>query len=303
MSVPPRGVIGACLTPFDPDGRVDGDALRREVDFLVGHCVAVSVFGAEVSEYRMLGETARRDWLRRGVELVDGRVPVLAGASSPRPDEVAELAAIAASAGADFAQVLMPRRPSGDQAGGAELLAYYEHVTARSPLPVVVYHNPTYGSDPSPDVLVRLCELDGVVGVKESSRDMSRIGRLIAEIDVAGLANYYTTMQPLLATVLQGGSGAMIPAPASLLGARVVRAVEAGDLAEAQAAQAAFAGFPARWRGYGLPPVMRCAMAHLGIDIGPGPAPFVRVAEQDAAEIRATLAAAGLTRDAVVAWT
>jgi 4-hydroxy-tetrahydrodipicolinate synthase len=303
VSVPPRGVIGACLTPFDPEGRVDGDALRREVDFLVGHCVAVSVFGAEVSEYRMLDEAARRDWLRRGVELVDGRVPVLAGASSPRPEEVGELAEVAASAGADFVQVLMPRRPSGDQAGAAELVAYYEEVTARSPLPVVVYHNPTYGSDPSPDALVRLCELDGVVGVKESSRDMSRIGRLIAEIDVAGLANYYTTMQPLLATLLQGGSGAMIPAPASLLGARVVRAVEAGELAEAKAAQAAFAQFPARWRTYGLPPVMRCAMTHLGLDIGPGPAPYVRVGEQDAAEIRATLSAAGLTRDAVVAWT
>ncbi|MBO0828207.1 MAG: dihydrodipicolinate synthase family protein [Streptosporangiales bacterium] len=303
MSFPPRGVIGACLTPFAPDGGVDGDALRQEIDFMAGHCVAVSVLGAEVSEYRMLDEAARRHWLRHGVELVGGRVPVVAGASSPRLDEVAELAELAASAGADFVQVLIPRRPSGDQAGTAELVAYYGEVSERSPVPVVAYHNPTYGSDPTPDTMVRLCELDGVVGVKESSRDMSRIGRLIAEIDAAGLARYYTTMQPLLATVLQGGSGAMMPAPATLLGERVVRAVEAGDLAAATAAQEAFSRFPSRWRSYGLPPVMRCAMAYLGLDVGPGPAPYVEVGEPDAAEIAVTLAAAGLTRDSLVART
>ncbi|MQA77614.1 MAG: dihydrodipicolinate synthase family protein [Streptosporangiales bacterium] len=290
----PRGVIGACLTPFRADGGVDEGALERELEFMVGHCDAVSMLGAEVSEYRMLTAEDRRRVLRRGIGQVNGRVPVLSGASSPRLPEVAELAALAAAAGADYVQVLIPRRPWGPDLGADEVLGYFTAVVEVSPLPVVVYHNPGYGSDPSPDLLVELSRLDGVVAFKESSRDMARIGRLIADIDVAGHAGYFTTMQPLLATLLQGGSGAMMPVPATLIGAEIVRAVRLGDLDAARRSQALFAGFPGRWKSYGLTPVMKCAMGHLGIDLGVSVSPYAGVAEAHAAEIGEFVADAGL---------
>lgn len=294
MTELPRGVIGACLTPFLPDGRVDGRALEQEIDFLAGHCDAISVLGAEVSEYRLLADGDRRSWLRFGIAAVDRRVPVLAGASSARPEEVASLAEEAAAAGADYVQVLMPRRPWGPPAGTAELVDYFEMVAGRSPLPVVAYHNPARGSDPPPEAVAAIGEVDGVAGFKESSRDMSRIGRLIADIDVAGRARYFTTMQPLLATLMLGGSGAMMPPPATLIGARVVRAFREDDLDGAAAAQALFAQFPGRWSGYGLTPVMKSALSQLGIGMGCSPRPFASVGEEDAAAIGAYLAEAGV---------
>jgi 4-hydroxy-tetrahydrodipicolinate synthase len=280
-----RGVVGACLTPFTEDGSVNGRALERELHFLAGHCDAVSVLGAEVSEYRMLSDAERRRWLREGVAAVAGRVPVVAGASSPRMGEVLELAECAAAAGADFIQVLMPRRPWGPEASTGELLAYYERVAEASPLPVVAYHNPGYGSDPPWDAFPRLAEIDRVVAFKESSRDLSKIVRMVEAVDRAGKAAYLTTMQPLLATLLQGGSGAMMPGPATLIGAEVVAAHRAGDLHRAAAAQRRFAEFPGRWRQYGLAPVMKCALGHLGIDVGARTDPFVGVSEQDSKDI------------------
>jgi 4-hydroxy-tetrahydrodipicolinate synthase len=291
---PPRGVIGACLTPFAPGGGVDAGALESEIDFLCGHCDAVSILGAEVSEYRLLSPADRRRGLVAGVERVAGRAGIVAGASSDRLDEVIELAETAADAGAGFAQVLVPLRPWGPEPATAELVAFFEAVAARSPLPVVAYHNPTRGADPPPDALVRIAEIDGVAAFKESSRDMSRIGRLIEEIDVAGHARYFTTMQPLLATLVQGGSGAMMPAGASVIGAEVVDAVRAGDLERAAVAQRLFATFPARWKSYGLAPVMRSALRHMGVEIGDPPPPFAAVTPDDDAAIGAFLAAAGV---------
>ncbi len=296
---PLTGIIGACLTPFREDGSVDGDALERELEFMVGHCNAISILGAEISEYGLLSQQDRRAWLKRGLELVAGRRPVLAGASGQVVDDVVELAEFAATAGADYAQVLVPRRPWGQEPTGEEVLAFFEAVAKRSPLPIVVYLNPQTGADPPPRVLVELSRLDRIAAFKESSRDMGKIGRLIEEIDVAGNARYFTTMEPLLATLVQGGPGAMMPAPATVIGAEVVSAFRAGDLERAAAAQRRFAVFPTRWRAYGLTPVMKSALEHLGIGRAATVAPFAQVSADDHHAIGEFLAEAGMVAAAV----
>jgi 4-hydroxy-tetrahydrodipicolinate synthase len=288
-----EGIIGACLTPFTDDSHIDGDALEQELEFMLGHCDAVSILGAEASEYRFLSGPARREWLGRGIRYVAGRRPVLAGASATDVAEVLELAELGASAGADMAQVLIPLRPWGTEPTTTELVDFFEALCKRSALPLVAYHNPTRGADPSIEALIRLCELDRVVGFKESSRDMAKIGRLIVDIDVAGHAGYFTTMQPLLATLLQGGSGAMMPAPATLFGAEVVAALRRGDVEGAANAQRRFAHFPSQWKAYGLPPVMKCALSHLGVPVGECLPPFGRVSGDDSRAIKAFLTQAG----------
>jgi 4-hydroxy-tetrahydrodipicolinate synthase len=282
------------LTPFTAEGAVDIGALEREIDFMVGHCDAVSLLGAEASEYRLLADTERRRLLRHAVAAIDRRVTVLAGVSSPRVTEVAELAELAAEAGADLVQVLIPRRPWGPEAATGELVRYFEAIVRASPLPIVAYHNPSRGSDVSADTATELCRLDGIVAYKESSRDMTKVGRLVADIDRAGHAHYFTTMQPMLATLLQGGTGAMMPVPATVIGARLMAAFRAGDLSTARAEQAYFAGFPSRWAQYGLTPVMKAALRYLGIDSGDSGSGFTTLSAEDSAAIGVFLAEAGI---------
>jgi 4-hydroxy-tetrahydrodipicolinate synthase len=294
LSKPISGVIGAALTPFDDSGRVDVDALAKEIDFLVEDVDAVSIGAVEAAEYTMLRAAERIDLLRRGAELVAGRKPLILGISSPSPAEALNLAEVAASAGADLVQVLMPLRPWGGQPTTTELVGYFTEIAGRSPLPLVAYHNPGPGADPSLEAYVRLAEIDQVHYFKESSRDITKITRLIELIERAGKAHYFTTMQPLLMTLLMGGSGATMPPPGTRLAARVVRAFRAGDLESATEAQRVFSTFPGKWASYGLPPVMKCAMRQLGLDLGAPALPYEAVNAADAAAIGEFVRAAGL---------
>jgi 4-hydroxy-tetrahydrodipicolinate synthase len=268
-----RGIVGAVLTPFGPDGDVDETAAARQIDLLASHCDSVSVLGAEVTEYRALSPARRRALLREEIAMVDGRMPVLAGVTAASLAETAELCELVAEAGATYAQVLLPNRTWGGQPGAAELVRFTEAVVAASPLPVVLYHNPGQGSDPSLDAVIEACAVPGVVGIKDSSRNVSRVLRAVEEIDRAGHARYLGTIQPLLTILVAGGSGAMAPPPSTLVGAAMRDAVAAGDVARAAELQRLVSVFPAKWSGpHGLAPTMKAAMPAVGLDLG-DPAP------------------------------
>lgn len=288
------GIIGALLTPFDADDRVDYAALAREVDFLVPDCDAITIAAVEAAEYTMLSYEDRLELMRRGTGLVGKRRPVILGCSSPSIRGVLALADHAATCGADYIQVLMPLRPWGPQPSTGELVEFYSSIAARTPLPIVAYHNPGPGADPSLEALVKIAEIDQVQGFKESSRDVTKITRLIELIDRAGHARYFTTMQPLLVTLMMGGAGATMPPPGTRIAAEVVKAFRAGDLDTAREWQRHFATFPGTWASYGLPPVMKSAMRHLGIDLGRPMRPYAPVSAEHDQQIGAFLRKAGL---------
>jgi 4-hydroxy-tetrahydrodipicolinate synthase len=297
-ATPPPGIIGAVLTPFVPGSAtsyaVDHDRLADQIELMVGHCDAVSVLGAEVSEYRVLTPAVRREVLRTSIQAVAGRVPVLAGSSSSSVAEVVELAELAAEAGAEFAQVLIPTAAAGTVPLPGDLVTYFEEVARRSPIPIVAYHNPPSGADPAPATLVEIAQVDGVVAFKESSRDITKIGRLVEEIELAGHARYYTTMQALLPTLEVGGSGAMMPPPGTLIGAQVYAAFARGDRETAARWQGCFRTYPARWSRYGLGGVSKAGMQAIGHDLG-GPAwPFTGMPEAEVAELTEALRGFGV---------
>lgn len=288
------GIVAACLTPFDRSGKLDHSALERQIEFVLPDADAITIGAVEASEYSVLDLTTREELLRTGARVVAGRRPLVLGVSSLNMGTVARLAELAANEGADLVQVLAPTRPWGGEPTPDELVGYFEAVESLSPLPLVAYHNPACGADPGIATWVRLSELPGVRAIKESSRDLTKIGMMIEQVDRAGNAAYLTTMQPLLSTLLMGGSGGTMPPPGTRIGARVVEAFRQGDLEAAWAWQRVFNLFPARWAGYGLPPVMKAAMRHFGVDVGEPLVPFSRVSEEHDKEIGEFLKGIGI---------
>ena len=270
------GLIVPPLTPFTEDLKVDEKALQAGVNYVVEDCNAAMVIaaGVEAQEYHYLTMDERKNLIARTLEYVDGRCPVAVGISHPSFKIAIELAHYAEKIGAEAVQLLALLRPFGGEPTQGELIAYFEAVSRESHLPMVLYLNPGPGANVSIPATIELSQLERVKYVKESSRDLSRVSRLISEIELSGRAKYFTTMQMLLITLQLGGSGITLPPPAAMLANKVIKAFVAGDMQEAARLQLQFALFPARWMHNGLTPTMKAAMKILNIPAGDPYPPF-----------------------------
>lgn len=173
------GVGPALVTPFAADGSVDLDAFADHVEWVVAEGVHFVVPCGTTGESATLSADEQKAVVRRCVEVVAGRVPVLAGAGSNATDAAAALARNAAEAGADGVLTVTPyyNKPTPDG-----LVAHYRAVAEASSLPVVLYNVPGRTAlNVRPDVLFRVVEaVPQVVAVKEASGDVSQIMTVLA---------------------------------------------------------------------------------------------------------------------------
>ncbi len=280
-------LVVAPLTPFTSDLKVDEAVLKREIDYVIEDCAATKVVaaGVEAQEYTYLGLEERKALIRRTVEYVAGRCPVIVGISHPSFKAAIDLAHFAKSLGAQAVQMLASLRPFGGPPNERDLIAYFEAVAGESPLPISLYLNAGPGADVSIPATIAIARIDKVRYIKESSRDLSRVSRLIVEIDHTGHAQYFTTLQMLLATLMLGGSGAEMPPPAAEIARHIIDAFVAGDLKRAAEIQLQFALFPSKWMHRGLTATMKTAMRLIGIPVGDLYPPYVSLDPDEVAAL------------------
>ncbi len=171
------GVHVALTTPFDPGTlEVDLDRFRQHCAWLLGEGITGLFPNGSLGEYESLSSEERRRLWQVAVEVAEGRGLVVSGLSGPSSRAICELAEQAKADGVDGAMVLPPtNHPSTLD----ELVAHYSAI-AEVGLPVIAYNNPfSTRTDLTPDILARLAEIDGVVGVKEFSGDVRRISEII----------------------------------------------------------------------------------------------------------------------------
>src|SRR3954465_13300472 len=111
--MPTPGLIVAPLTPFTSDPKVDEAGLARQIDYVITDCRATMLVaaGVETQEYTYLSFDERKNLIRRTIEFVDKRVPVMVGISHPSFRTALDLAHEAERLGAAALQLLAPQRP------------------------------------------------------------------------------------------------------------------------------------------------------------------------------------------------
>jgi len=287
MSNAITGIVAPVVTPVDDDGAVQPDRIEQSVEFtLECGCHAVVASGTGVQETAALSPTERKTVISETIAAVDGRVPVLAGISYPAQPVVTDLIEHAEAEGADGVLAMPPWGvPPSDDA----IRRYFEQIADETDLPILVYNNPTVTVDMSKEVMRDVAALDGVEYVKESSRNWKKLGWLFERIHHAGHADVFATMDVLLATLQTGGSGAVIPAPATVPAMRIYEAYEAGDMEAAIDAQRSFGTFPPDEVDTGLTAVCKAATTLSGVDVGPPRAPYDGVSDEGKAALQTWL--------------
>jgi dihydrodipicolinate synthase/N-acetylneuraminate lyase len=167
-----NGVFPAVTTQFRADYSLDLDATRKVIDGLLRDGVSGLIIAGTVGENCSLSKAERISLLEAAVDVVKGRVPVLAGIAEFTTPLAADMAKEARRAGVDGAMV-MPALVYSCKPH--ETKAHFEGVARATDLPIMVYNNPPiYRNDVTPDILASLASIDSIVAFKDSSGDTRR---------------------------------------------------------------------------------------------------------------------------------
>jgi len=268
------GVVPAMATPFRDDFSVDEPRVRELIEWYLECGVhGISVAGSQ-GEFFALGDEERLRLIRIAVETIRGRVPLYAGTGAVTTRDAIRLTRAAEDLGADLALVITPYfvQPSQD-----ELVEHYSAIARATRLPVMLYNNPPRTSvNVVPGTLVRCMEVANVVGIKDSSGDLTQaIEYLLNARRPALLFSGRDTIA--LALMVHGGHGTISPAanvfPQLML--RLYDACRAGDLATARHVADIFAPLRAAWALGSFPVVIKEAMALVGHGAGPARPPIM----------------------------
>lgn len=166
------GALTALVTPFR-DGEVDLKSLAALVDWQIAEGIDGLVVCGTTGEAPTLSWHERIMVIRKTVQVVAGRVPVIVGTGTNSTESTVAFTAAARDFGADAALIVTPYYNKPSQAG---IVRHFETISAKVELPILVYNVPSRtGVDLTPATIERLAATPGIVGFKDATGDLSRI--------------------------------------------------------------------------------------------------------------------------------
>lgn len=223
-----KGSIPALFTPFK-DGEIDWAAFDNLVEWQIEQGSHGVVPCGTTGESPTLSHDEHMAIVERCVEVVKGRVPVIAGTGSNSTREAVKLTKHAREAGADGALIVTPYYNKPTQEG---LYEHFRVIHEQTDIPIVLYNIPGRSVvDMNVETMARLAKLPNIVGVKDATNDLARPvqTRETCGDDFCLLSGEDATTAAFLA---QGGHGciSVVANVAPAQSAAMFNAWEAGDL-------------------------------------------------------------------------
>jgi 4-hydroxy-tetrahydrodipicolinate synthase len=170
------GSIVALITPMTATFEVDWDALTRLIEWHVAERTRGIAPVGTTGESATLNVDEHLGVIRHTVEVVAGRVPVVAGTGANATAEAIHLTRAAKDLGADASLSVTPYYNRPTQEG---LYRHYKAIAEAVDLPIVLYNvPPRTACDMQAETVARLATVDNVVGIKEACGDPERVAAI-----------------------------------------------------------------------------------------------------------------------------
>jgi 4-hydroxy-tetrahydrodipicolinate synthase len=291
---PIAGSIVALVTPLHEDGSVDYPTLRKLIDWHIGEGTdCIGVVGT-TGESPTVNVDEHCEIIRVAVEQAKGRVPIMAGCGANSTAEAIELAKFAKKVGANCQLQVVPYYNKPTQEG--QYLHFKAIAQAVGDLPTVLYNVPGRTvADIAHDTVLRLAQVDGIVGIKEATGNIERAQWLIREAP-KGFSIYSGDDPTAVALMLCGGHGnvSVTANVAPRLMHELCVAATAGDLKRAMEIQ--FRLLPLHKQLFVEPnPIpVKWAMQRMGLCCGTLRLPMTPLTAVNTAVVEGALRACGL---------
>ena len=297
MAFAPKGIIPAMVTPIDAAGRINESAVRKLTNHLIdGGVHGLFLIGSQ-GEFFALTFEQKKETIRIVVDETRGRVPVYAGTGAVTTREAIETTKMAQDWGVSAVSVITPYFLVPSQ---KELIAHYTAIAKACPdLPILLYSNPERTQVPFPTATVlELAAVDNIVGIKDSSGDMSLTGEYIR---LTRGMNFHVLMgrDTLIYAALCYGAAGSICATGNVdprVPVEIYEAFLVGDHKRALDAQFRLAPLRIAFGLGTFPGVIKEALTMMGIDAGPAILPVGPLTPENREKLRKVLAEMGMLK-------
>lgn len=292
-----QGSLVALVTPMQADGEVDFESLTRLLEFHIASGTHAIVSVGTTGESATLAVDEHLKVIQHSVDVVNKRIPVVAGTGANSTSEAVYLTKQASEAGADAALVVVPYYNKPNQEG---LYQHFKAIAEAVSIPQVLYNVPGRTvADLSNETIARLARIDNIVACKDATGDLQRGKELL---DLCGdKLSILSGDDPTALDYMRLGARGDISVTANVapvLMSQMCNAALAGDFDAAQAIDSKLSGLHNHLFVESNPIPVKYAVSKMGYTANVLRLPLVAVNEQYQPEIEQAMEQAGVLYDA-----
>lgn len=173
-----KGAGVAIVTPFKEDGAINYEKFNELIEFQIKNGTDSIIVCGTTGESSTLTENEHNECIKFAVDVVNKRIPVIAGTGSNCTRTAINLSKEAMKNGADGLLLVTPYYNKATQKG---LIEHYTDIAKFVDLPIILYNVPSRtGCNLLPETVANLVKnVDNIVGIKEASGNISQVVNLM----------------------------------------------------------------------------------------------------------------------------
>jgi 4-hydroxy-tetrahydrodipicolinate synthase len=172
-----EGVMPAVTTKFTTDGELDFEMFNKNIIAQIEAGVSGIVLGGTLGEASTLTRNEKSALIKNTVDITENKIPVLMNIAEQSTSEAITAVKKAENDGVSGLMILPPMRY---KASDDETVTYFKSIAQSTSLPIMIYNNPVdYKIEVTLDMFDQLLECENIHAVKESTRDVSNVTRII----------------------------------------------------------------------------------------------------------------------------